>query len=64
MDAFWQNLQQGKELISTFSEAELNRAGVPEERMRASNFVARAGVVEHPELFDAAFFGFYALDPV
>ena len=55
IDAFWQNLRNGVEAISFFSDEELRDAGVriPDD----SNYVKARGVLDDAELFDAAFFG-------
>lgn len=54
IDAFWENLQQGVESISRFSDSELEVNG-PETR--DPNYIKARGVLENVDLFDAAFFG-------
>lgn len=58
IDEFWNNLQNGRESISFFSDEELLEAGIDEELLSSQNYVKAHGVVEDAELFDAAFFGF------
>jgi acyl transferase domain-containing protein/glutamate-1-semialdehyde aminotransferase len=69
VDEFWENLVQGRETVSHFSEAELDPA-VPDDMAarREPNYVRARGVLEDVEQFDAGFFGILAgeaevLDP-
>ncbi len=52
---FWQNLQDGIESISFFSDEELESATAAGS---AANLVKAGAVLEDIELFDASFFGF------
>ncbi len=54
----WRRIRAGEELIRTFSDTELEAAGVPEELRRHPRFVPARGVLEGIESFDAPFFGF------
>src|SRR6516225_11759410 len=58
VSAFWRNLRDGIESISTFSESELRAAGVLPELFRDPNYVARAGILTGIDQFDADFFEF------
>ncbi|MBD2344916.1 SDR family NAD(P)-dependent oxidoreductase [Anabaena subtropica FACHB-260] len=58
IDSFWQNLSNGVESISFFTNEELISAGVNSELLSDRNYVKASGVLEDIELFDAAFFGF------
>jgi acyl transferase domain-containing protein len=65
---FWRNLAGGVESITRPSDEEMLRAGVPAEHLTQSNYVKAAPILEEPEAFDAAFFGFApaeakAMDP-
>ncbi|MBH8571744.1 SDR family NAD(P)-dependent oxidoreductase [Nostocaceae cyanobacterium CENA369] len=56
IESFWQNLQDGVESLSLFTDEELIAAGVPGALVNDSNYVKVGGVLEDIDLFDAAFF--------
>ncbi|MFN6461427.1 MAG: polyketide synthase [Nostoc sp. DedVER02] len=56
VESFWQNLQDGVESLSLFTDEELINAGVPPTVINNSNYVKLGGVLENIDLFDAAFF--------
>ena len=56
-DEFWQNLRDGRETLSAFSDQELIDAGFIREADRGKRVRSR-GVVDDACLFDAAFFGY------
>lgn len=58
VDEFWENLRDGVESISFFSEEELKSSGVDESVFRDPRYVKARAVLEDIELFDASFFGF------
>jgi acyl transferase domain-containing protein/acyl carrier protein/2-polyprenyl-3-methyl-5-hydroxy-6-metoxy-1,4-benzoquinol methylase len=58
IQSFWQNLYDGVESISFFSDAELIDSGVPPESLQNPNYLKAGAVLEDIDLFDAAFFGF------
>lgn len=58
LDLFWQNLRDGRELVSFFSEEELIAAGNDPELIKNPSYVPARAVLEEGEFFDAAFFGF------
>jgi len=58
VEAFWQNLIDGVSSISTFTDEECIRSGVPEYLLKHPNFVRRGAVLTGPDLFDARFFGY------
>lgn len=65
LDRFWENLCDGVESITFFSDEEHE---TPSWAPWASKWVQARGVLEDPELFDAAFFGYTpaeatAMDP-
>ena len=57
-DEFWQNLKDGVESISFFSDAELLSAGVDVSTLQNPHYVKAQGRLTNIEWFDASFFGF------
>ncbi|MEU7894919.1 amino acid adenylation domain-containing protein [Nonomuraea sp. NPDC049152] len=57
-DAFWRNLRDGVESITTFTDEELLDAGISPDEAARPDYVRRLGVVQDMEGFDAALFGF------
>ncbi|MEW6733419.1 MAG: beta-ketoacyl synthase N-terminal-like domain-containing protein [Acidobacteriota bacterium] len=55
---FWQNLANGTESISFFSDEELTAAGIDLTTLNDPNYVKAAAMLADIERFDAAFFGF------
>lgn len=60
--AFWNNLVNKKDCITTLSVEEIRAAGIPESVISQKNYVPRGGRISNPGLFDAAFFGFSPKD--
>nr|WP_283809169.1 type I polyketide synthase [Tumebacillus amylolyticus] len=58
LEGFWENLKQGVDSISRFSDEELIEAGVAPELIKRSNYVKAKGIVEDVEYFDAPFFSY------
>ncbi|MEH2215450.1 type I polyketide synthase [Nostoc sp.] len=58
VDQFWQNIQNGVESISFFTDEELLAYGLDAATLNNPKFVKSRAVLEDVELFDAAFFGF------
>ncbi|MEG4344557.1 beta-ketoacyl synthase N-terminal-like domain-containing protein [Microcoleus sp. A003_D6] len=58
VEEFWENLRDGVESISFFSEQELVSLGIDESVLRDQRYVKARAVLEDIELFDASFFGF------
>lgn len=56
--AFWNNLANGVESITFFSDAELLEAGVDPQLIKNPDYVPAQGVLSDLEYFDAAFFGY------
>jgi phthiocerol/phenolphthiocerol synthesis type-I polyketide synthase E len=57
VDEFWQNLRDGVESISFFSEQELESFGIERSVARDPRYVKARAVLADIELFDASFFG-------
>ena len=55
---FWQNLCDGVESVTFFSDEELLAAGVSPDWLRDPNYIKAAPVLSDIDLFDAAFFGY------
>jgi acyl transferase domain-containing protein/thioesterase domain-containing protein/acyl carrier protein len=58
IDEFWNNLRDGVESLTTFSEPELLAAGVDASELADPNYVRVGAVMPDMEEFDAKFFGF------
>jgi acyl transferase domain-containing protein/acyl carrier protein len=58
LEEFWQNLRDGVNSVSFFTDEELADAGVEGALLQNPRYVKAAGVLEGVELFDAAFFGY------
>jgi phthiocerol/phenolphthiocerol synthesis type-I polyketide synthase E len=58
LQRFWENLCQGFEGISFFSDEELEQAGISPDLLRSPNYVKAKGFLDNADLFDAGFFGF------
>ena len=61
-DIFWDNLKNGKESITFFSDEELLEAGIPPEQLHRGDYVKAKGKLEGVANFDAGFFGFSPKD--
>ncbi|MEV6174972.1 amino acid adenylation domain-containing protein [Streptomyces sp. NPDC051954] len=58
LDAFWHNLRGGVESITRFTDDELRATGATEEELADPDYVRARGLVDDPDLFDAAFFDY------
>lgn len=58
LNDYWQNLREGVECISTFSDEELRISGVDASLINNPSYVKRKAILEDIDLFDANFFGF------
>ena len=59
---FWNNLANGVESISFFSDEDLRSAGVDPTWLQHPDYVKAGGVLADIDMFDAPFFGFSARD--
>lgn len=55
---FWQNLRNGVDSITQFTEEEMSSFGVKPDRYRSPEFVRAAPILAEADCFDAGFFGF------
>ena len=58
VDAFWENIKNGKESLTVFTDEELLAAGVSPAQLADPNYVRNGVVLEGLRQFDAAYFGF------
>jgi acyl transferase domain-containing protein/thioesterase domain-containing protein/acyl carrier protein len=58
IDEYWNNLRNGVESLTTFTEAELVATGVNPAELADPNYVKVGAVLPDMEEFDAKFFGF------
>ncbi|MCC5622300.1 type I polyketide synthase, partial [Nostoc sp. CHAB 5715] len=56
VDEFWQNLKNGVESISFFSDDELKTNGIDPSLLKEPNYVKAAPILDEVEYFDASFF--------
>lgn len=57
---FWENLTQGVESITLFTEKDLQATGVTPSTYEKHNYVKARGIIEGVEYFDASFFDYTA----
>lgn len=58
LDEFWRNIRDGVETLETFSDADLDAAGVPEGLRSDPAYVRKGTVLSACDQFDAGFFGY------
>src|SRR5262245_9017924 len=58
LSQFWHNVRDGVESLDTYTDAELEAAGISLELRNDPNFVRKGTTIQGADLFDAAFFGF------
>ncbi|MDJ0836974.1 MAG: amino acid adenylation domain-containing protein [Acidobacteriota bacterium] len=61
---FWENLRDGVEATTFFTEEELLEQGVPQELINHPNFVPACSMLEDYDKFDAGFFGITPKDAI
>ncbi len=54
---FWQNLCDGRESVSFFSDAELAASGISQKQLADRSYIKARATLDDIEFFDAAFFG-------
>jgi acyl transferase domain-containing protein len=59
-EEFWENLCNGKKSKTIFTDEELRKSGVPENRINDKHYVKANYVIKDEDKFDASFFGFTA----
>ena len=57
-EEFWENLKNGVEAISFFSEEELLASGLDPSALDRQRYIRAKAILDDVELFDASFFGF------
>nr|WSX76806.1 alpha/beta fold hydrolase [Streptomyces sp. NBC_00899] len=57
IDAFWSNLKNGTDALTTFTAEQLRAKGVPEEVVTHPQWVAAAQLVDDADAFDAEMWG-------
>ena len=55
IDAFWNNLRDGVESITFFTDEQLQASGVSPQVLDNPNYVKARSVLEDADLFDAAY---------
>src|SRR5581483_9067087 len=58
LEAFWQNLRNGVESVSFFTDEELLQSGIDPSVFNQPNYVKARPILNDIEHFDAAFFGY------
>ncbi len=56
--AYWKNLCEGRELLTSFSDEDLRKSGVSEEALQSGQYVRTVGALENKDFFDRGFFGY------
>ena len=62
IDAYWRNIEEGRDSISRFPIDELETQSVKRPGFDRTGYVGARGVLEDVELFDARFFGYLPRD--
>lgn len=57
LEDFWNNLKNGIDCITHYSEEELLNSGVSSDLLQHPNYVKAKGVLDNIDMFDAEFFG-------
>jgi amino acid adenylation domain-containing protein len=59
---YWENLKNGVESITFFSDEELQQAGITTDLLKNPNYIKAKGIIADPEYFDASFFEYSPAD--
>jgi acyl transferase domain-containing protein/acyl carrier protein len=62
VERLWENLCDGKEFVTTFTDEELQAAGVSPELFNDPNYVRARPIIENVDMFDAPLFGYSPRD--
>jgi|GEM_PF-4251412 acyl transferase domain-containing protein len=62
VEAFWRNIRDGVECLTTFTDEELLEAGEDPARFELPNYIKVGGPLDEMEGFDAGFFQFSPRD--
>ena len=62
LDTLWNNLTDGVESISHFTDEELKQSGIPDSLINNPNYIKAAPIIDEPGMFDARFFGFTPME--
>ncbi len=62
LDTFKENLQNGSERITTFSDEELIETGTDPELLKNPNYIKTKGFLQNAEHFDAEFFNYTPME--
>ncbi len=58
IEEFWENIKNGRECTTFFTDEELEKKGVDPKLLKNPNYVKVFGALDAIEYFDAAFFGY------
>ncbi len=58
VNEFWENLKNGIESITYFTDDELREEGIEDDLLNNPNYIRAKGIIKDPEYFDAAFFDY------
>ncbi|MCP4176265.1 MAG: amino acid adenylation domain-containing protein [bacterium] len=62
IDEFWDNLKNGKESVTRFSDKELLEIGITQDLLDNPDFIKSGAFIDDKECFDAGFFGYSPMD--